>query len=133
MPAKSDLNTIDLIKYLTATYATPEVNTNQVLAAADHFGVSYPTVCQRLEKFKSGRGKWNLTATELEETYNAPSAAPAVETSTLIPTKELQQTMIIDKRVDIKRNTNLLTELCKVDDLTDSLKDLVCHRTRPVK
>jgi len=88
MPAKSDLNTIDLIKYLTATYATPEVNTNQVLAAADHFGVSYPTVCQRLEKFKAGRGKWNLTATELEETYNAPSAAPAVETSTLIPIKD---------------------------------------------
>ena len=88
MPAQSDLNIIDLLAYFVETYATPEVDTTKVLAAADHFNVSYPTVCKRLEKFKVSRGKWNLTAPELEKTYQSPSASPAVEVSTLIPSKD---------------------------------------------
>ena len=88
MPAKSDLSTIDLLTWLTETYATPEVKTEQLLAAADHFNVSYPTVTKRLDTFKSGRGKWNLTAKEIEKTFASPSAQPAVEVSTLIPDKD---------------------------------------------
>ena len=88
MPAQSDLNIINLLAYFVETYATPEVDTTKVLAAADHFNVSYPTVCKRLEKFKVSRGKWNLTAPELEKTYQSPSATPAVEVSTLIPSKD---------------------------------------------
>ena len=61
MPAPSDLNITDLLAYFLDTYATPEVDTSKVLAAADHFKLSYPTVCKRIEKFKVGRGKWNLT------------------------------------------------------------------------
>jgi len=50
--------------------------------------ISYQTVTKRLESFKVGRGKWNLTLTEkLEQTYQAPAALPAVEQN-LIPRKD---------------------------------------------
>ena len=50
--------------------------------------VSYQTVTKRLDSFKVGRGKWNLTVTEkLEQTYQAPAALPAVEQN-LIPRKD---------------------------------------------
>jgi hypothetical protein len=48
-------------------------------------------------------------------------------------TEEAILLVISDERVHIEGDTNLLTELSKVDDLTDSLKDLLCHRTRPIK
>jgi len=50
--------------------------------------ISYQTVTKRLDSFKVGRGKWNLTLTEkLEQTYQAPAALPAVEQN-LIPRKD---------------------------------------------
>ena len=50
--------------------------------------ISYQTVTKRLDSFKVGRGKWNLTVTEkLEQTYRAPAALPAVEQN-LIPRKD---------------------------------------------
>ena len=52
----------------------------------------YPTICKRLEQYKVGYGKWNLTVQEkLEQTYQAPAAAPAVQESIqqdLIPQKD---------------------------------------------
>jgi hypothetical protein len=80
-----------LVDYLTISYGS-EVATPQLLAAADHFGVSLPTVKKRLEQYKSGHGKWNLTIQEkLEQTYAAPAAAPAVmerHDQVLIPSKD---------------------------------------------
>ncbi len=87
MPAKSDLTTTQIVSYLTETYGS-DVKTEQLLAASDHFGVSYPTICKRLDQYKTGRGKWCLTAQEIEKTFSAPSAQPAVEVSTLIPSKD---------------------------------------------
>ena len=50
--------------------------------------ISYQMVTKRLDSFKVGRGKWNLTVTEkLEQTYQAPAALPAVEQN-LIPRKD---------------------------------------------
>ena len=50
--------------------------------------ISYQTITKRLDSFKVGRGKWNLTLTEkLEQTYQAPAALPAVEQN-LIPCKD---------------------------------------------
>ena len=50
--------------------------------------ISYQTVTKRLDSFKVGRCKWNLTVTEkLEQTYQAPAALPAVEQN-LIPRKD---------------------------------------------
>jgi hypothetical protein len=55
-------------------------------------GISYPTVTKRLEKFKIGRGKWNLEVTptvvnKMEQAYNAPAVIPPVEQN-LIPDKD---------------------------------------------
>lgn len=66
MPAKSDLTTETLVSYLTNTYGE-QVKTEQLLAAADYFNVSYPTITKRLDTFKAGRGKWNLTVSEMRE------------------------------------------------------------------
>ena len=49
---------------------------------------NYQTVSNKLTDYKIGRGKWNLTVTEkLEQTYQAPTAIPAVEQN-LIPAKD---------------------------------------------
>ena len=54
-------------------------------------GSNYQTVTSKLNDFKTGRGKWNLTIQEvreqLEETVKAPAAIPAVEQN-LIPEKD---------------------------------------------
>jgi len=54
-------------------------------------GSNYQTVTNKLNDFKTGRGKWNLTIQEareqLEQTVNAPAAIPAVEQN-LIPEKD---------------------------------------------
>jgi len=54
-------------------------------------GANYQTVTSKLNDFKTGRGKWNLTIQEareqLEQTVNAPAAIPAVEQN-LIPEKD---------------------------------------------
>ena len=84
MPRMSNLNVNEVTHYLTETYGT-QVTTEAVLAAADVFDVSYPTICKRLEMYKTGRGKWDLTIQEkLEQNYQAPPAMPAVEQN-LIP------------------------------------------------
>jgi len=51
-------------------------------------GTNYQTVTKKIDEYKVGRGKWNLTVSEqLEQTYQAPSAMPAVEQN-LIPQKD---------------------------------------------
>jgi midasin (ATPase involved in ribosome maturation) len=55
-------------------------------------GANYQTVTNKLTDCKVGRGKWNLEVTketveELEVSYNAPAAIPAVEQN-LIPAKD---------------------------------------------
>ena len=55
-------------------------------------GANYQTVTNKLSDYKVGRGKWNLEVTketveDLEVTYNAPAAMPAVEQN-LIPLKD---------------------------------------------
>ena len=55
-------------------------------------GTTYQTVSKKLDQFKVGRGKWNLEVTpekveEIERTYEAPAAIPAVEQN-LIPIKD---------------------------------------------
>jgi len=55
-------------------------------------GANYQTVTNKLSDCKVGRGKWNLEVTkdtveELEVSYNAPAAMPAIEQN-LIPQKD---------------------------------------------
>ncbi|MDB4348728.1 MoxR family ATPase [bacterium] len=51
-------------------------------------GANYQTVTNKLADYKTSRGKWNLTVQEkLEQTYQAPTAMPAVDQN-LIPAKD---------------------------------------------
>jgi len=55
-------------------------------------GSNYQTVAKKLDKFKVGRGKWNLEVTqqkveEIERTFNAPAVVPPIEQN-LIPEKD---------------------------------------------
>ena len=67
------VTTEQLVECLTTGFGT-EIDSDQVRAAAKSLGVSYPTACKRLESYKSGRGKWNLTAQEIQRAYEAPAA-----------------------------------------------------------
>ena len=81
------VTTEDLVTYLTDKVGT-EVNTKQLTEASQHFNCSYATVKKRLKKYKQGIGKWDLTVQEkLEQTFQAPSAIPAVEQN-LVPDKD---------------------------------------------
>ena len=84
MPRKSEVTTAQIVETLTEKFGT-EVSTGQVRFVANSVGVSFPTACKRLESYKSGRGKWNLTAQEIEHAYEAPSASPVVN---YIPQKD---------------------------------------------
>ena len=64
------------------------VTTADVRAWCAMNGLGYQTVTKRLDQYKIGRGKWNLTVQEkLEQTYQAPAALPAIEQN-LIPEKD---------------------------------------------
>jgi hypothetical protein len=84
MPRKSDITTDQIVETITELYGT-EIGTDQVRHVASLLNVSYPTVCKRIDTYKSGRGKWNLTAQEIEQAYEAPSASPVVN---YIPEKD---------------------------------------------
>ena len=76
MPRKINIDMIALTNYISNNYGD-EFGADAVRSAADEFGVSYPTIMKRLDQYKVGHGKWNLTVQEkLEQTYNAP-ATPA--------------------------------------------------------
>jgi hypothetical protein len=86
MPRSANIDPAALTQYLSDNYGN-EFGSQAVLKAADEFGVSYPTICKRLEKYKVSYGKWSLTAEQLEQQYQAPTAQPAVELN-LIPEKD---------------------------------------------
>jgi hypothetical protein len=77
MSRKSEVTTDKMISILTGNFGT-EVCAKQVRVVANMVGVSYATACKRLDSYKSGRGKWNLTTQEIERVYEAPSAVSAV-------------------------------------------------------
>ena len=81
---------------LTAEYIIPSLNDlygSEVVAADIRAwcamnGTTYQTVTKKLDDYKVGRGKWNLTVKEqLEQSFDAPAAQPAFEQN-LIPVKD---------------------------------------------
>jgi MoxR-like ATPase len=68
------------------------VTTGDIRAWCAMNGSNYQTVTNKLSQYKVGRGKWNLEVTqqkveEIERTYQAPAALPAIEQN-LIPEKD---------------------------------------------
>ena len=77
----------DIVSSLTDLYGS-EVVAADIRAWCSMNGGNYQTVTKKIEPYKVGRGKWNLTFTEkLEKTYNAPAVVPNIEQN-LIPQKD---------------------------------------------
>ena len=79
------------VEYVTTSLKSlygERITTPDVRAWCAMNGQNYVTVTKRLTDYKTGRGKWDLTVQEqLEETYEAPSAQPAI-VQDLIPQKD---------------------------------------------
>ena len=81
------MSTEDIVSSLTDLYGS-EVVAADIRAWCTMNCGNYQTVTKKIEQYKVGRGKWNLTFTEkLEKTYNAPAVVPNIEQN-LIPQKD---------------------------------------------
>ena len=81
------LSTSSIVSSLQDTYG-PEITAGDIRGWCAMNDCNYQTVTKKLNDYKVGRGKWNLTVTEkLEQTYQSPSAIPTIEQN-LIPTKD---------------------------------------------
>ena len=81
------MSTEDIVSSLTDLYGS-EVVAADIRAWCTMNCGNYQTVTKKIEQYKVGRGKWNLTYTEkLEKTYNAPAVVPNIEQN-LIPQKD---------------------------------------------
>ncbi|MGA1402273.1 MAG: AAA family ATPase [Candidatus Nanopelagicaceae bacterium] len=86
MPRTAHIDMIQLTKFLSENYGD-EFGRSAVEAAADHMGYSYATISKRLDQYKTGRGKWNLTIQETREQLE-DMIVPVRETMNLIPAKD---------------------------------------------
>ena len=86
MPRTADVTTADIVDFLSRNFGA-DLKTAHVLRAADHFDVSYPTIVKRLDQFKVGRGKWNLTIEEVRQQLEETVVYTQPETN-LIPNKD---------------------------------------------
>jgi len=86
MPAKSDLTTSQLASYLSENFGN-EITAEHVRAACREFNVTYATATKRMEPYKIGRGKWNLTIEEAREQLEE-MVAPSREHQNLVPQKD---------------------------------------------
>ena len=66
MPRLAHIDMFQLFSFIENNYGT-EVGTAAIKAGAEHMGYSYATICNRMEPYKTGRGKWNLTIEEARE------------------------------------------------------------------
>ena len=79
-----------IVKQLQSAFGN-EIDATQVKAYCNQQGVSYQTVTKKIEKFKVGRGQWNLTLEQeqLEQSFNAPAVEPVTQMQeNLIPEKD---------------------------------------------
>ena len=91
MPRKISVNDKALIDSIKELYGS-ELTAADIRGFCASQGFNYQTVTRRLENFKTTRGRWNLEVTqqtveEMERTYQAPPAMPAIEQN-LIPEKD---------------------------------------------
>jgi hypothetical protein len=86
MPRSANIDMIQLTNFLSENYGD-EFGRAAVEAAAGHMGYSYATISKRLDQYKTGRGKWNLTIQEAREQLEE-MVVPARENQNLIPAKD---------------------------------------------
>jgi len=84
------VNADSLINSLRDLYGNT-ISAADVRAYCASTGISYPTVTNKLDNYKTGRGKWNLTVQEARQQLETAAAAPAVVPpieQNLIPQKD---------------------------------------------
>jgi hypothetical protein len=91
MSRKPIMNKEQLLSDIQSLYGN-EFTSADIRGYCASKSVNYQTVTRYLEPYKTSRGRWNLEVTpqvveEIERTYQAPAAMPAVEQN-LIPDKD---------------------------------------------
>jgi hypothetical protein len=83
------MKTEQLLTELRSNYSS-KITAADIRGFCASRGVSYPTVTKKLEDYKVGRGKWDLTVREqMEQTYQAsPTIIPSGNNENLIPKKD---------------------------------------------
>ncbi len=93
MPRQLAMTTEEMLNTLRSNYSE-EISAADIRAFCAMNGMNYQTVTRRLEDYKSGRGKWNLSITEVKETLEHAVEAPAAVKATpmveqnLVPEKD---------------------------------------------
>ena len=81
------LSTEYVVSSLQSLYGD-KVTTSDIRGWCAMNGYTYATITKKLNDYKTGRGKWNLTVQEkLEEAYQAPAVENHIEQN-LIPEKD---------------------------------------------
>jgi hypothetical protein len=91
MSRKSSVNDEQLIASIQETYGS-DVTSGDLKGFCAIQGFNFQTVIRHLEKFKTGRGRWNLEITqqkveEIERTFQSPAVLPSTPQN-LIPDKD---------------------------------------------
>ena len=91
-----------IIECLRESYGE-SVTSAEIKAFCQMNDFNYQTITNKLTDYKVGRGKWNLEVTketveELEVSYNAPAAMPAVEQN-LIPRKMIPSSSLVISQI----------------------------------
>ena len=88
MPRKSTIDMTSLTDFLMSNYGN-EFGSDALRAAASNIGVSYPTVAKRLESYKIGYNKWQLTIEEARQQFESKVNTVDSVTQNLIPEKDI--------------------------------------------
>jgi midasin (ATPase involved in ribosome maturation) len=87
MPRKTNINMDALTVFLQDNFGS-EFGADAIRAAASEFGASYPTVSKRLEQYKVGYNKWNLTVEEARQQFEDNIQTMDSVNQNLIPAKD---------------------------------------------
>jgi len=87
MPRKTNINMDALTVFLQDNFGS-EFGADAIRAAASEFGASYPTVSKRLEQYKVGYNKWNLTVEEARQQFEDNIQTMDSVKQNLIPEKD---------------------------------------------
>jgi MoxR-like ATPase len=86
MPLPARIDMIQLFKYIENNFGT-EVGTSALRAAATAQGVSYATIVNRMEPYKTGRGEWNLTINEVRQQLEENIVSDSIQNLTPVKDK----------------------------------------------
>ena len=87
MPRKTNINMDALTVFIQDNFGS-EFGADAIRAAASEFGASYPTVSKRLEQYKVGYNKWNLTVEEARQQFEGNIQTMDNVKQNLVPEKD---------------------------------------------